>query len=271
MKIFSFIGRKGGITKTTQCVNVAAACAQAGLRTLIVDGDAQASACEVLGVAASNGLYNLLERDADWQDILQPAPVQFAGEDAHLFVLSNGEYGRLLESEKHIPAVMVDRFAELEGFFDIVCIDTSPGTNNVNVGAFYASDYAVLPTTLEYESILSLEKTLSYLDSARESGDKAGYKSADVLCISPAKFRPRESVQRTNLGFIDGRYGHTIKVLTKPIRELTAWRQSAQGGYSINTYWPSDDYSIRGYIRSARKDLNPLVELVMNRTQGVPA
>src|SRR5690554_917609 len=46
----AFVNTKGGTTKTTSCVNIAAAAARAGVRTLLVDFDIQGEATRLTGL-----------------------------------------------------------------------------------------------------------------------------------------------------------------------------------------------------------------------------
>ena len=50
-----FANQKGGVAKTTSCVNTAFALAEAGRRVLVVDMDPQTNATQGLGVQTSEG------------------------------------------------------------------------------------------------------------------------------------------------------------------------------------------------------------------------
>ena len=62
-KIVAIVNQKGGVGKTTTCVNLAAALKQAGKRVLLCDFDPQANATSGLGVEKRNisaGVYDML-------------------------------------------------------------------------------------------------------------------------------------------------------------------------------------------------------------------
>ena len=62
-KIVSFSNQKGGVGKTTSCVNIAAQVANKGKKVLMIDMDPQGNATSGLGVAKkdiTNGIYEVL-------------------------------------------------------------------------------------------------------------------------------------------------------------------------------------------------------------------
>ena len=61
--VVSFSNQKGGVGKTTSCVNLAAYIALSGYKVLLVDLDSQANASSALGVfdkKAENSIYTAL-------------------------------------------------------------------------------------------------------------------------------------------------------------------------------------------------------------------
>ena len=79
----AFINAKGGVAKTTCCVNIGAGLALEGYRTLLVDLDSQGQVTKSLGVQAGEGLAELLQGDAGLGD------VQIEARE-NLFVIAGG-------------------------------------------------------------------------------------------------------------------------------------------------------------------------------------
>ena len=73
-EIISFSNQKGGVGKTTTCVNMASYLAKFGKKVLLVDIDPQGNATTGLGFDKStvkNSVYNLLIDDADVLDVIK--------------------------------------------------------------------------------------------------------------------------------------------------------------------------------------------------------
>lgn len=262
-KIFSLIGRKGGITKTTLSVNLAAGCARAGLKTLLVDADGQGNASTYVRLQPHDAFHSLVLGDAEFADVLKPVPVDFHGQ-GDLWLLSSWNLQQQVEGNKETPSRIYDRFSELEGVFDVVIVDTSPGTTEVHAGFYYTSDYVLLPTVCDFMSIKSLESTFSYLAKAAEEGAAAGFPVAEILGIIPNRFAGAQKVQQANVGYLRGRYDQQFTVFPF-LRDLTVWLQAAQFKQSIFCYAPADDYGARRQARMAAAELSPVLDSIVNR------
>ena len=66
-KIIAIVNQKGGVGKTTSCVNLTAALHKRGARTLLCDFDPQANATSGMGVdkGRAPNVYDLLVRSVD--------------------------------------------------------------------------------------------------------------------------------------------------------------------------------------------------------------
>ena len=76
-RVFTIANQKGGVGKTTTAVNVAAALALQGLKTLVIDLDPQGNASTALGVEHREGTpssYEVLIGEIPLRDALQRSP-----------------------------------------------------------------------------------------------------------------------------------------------------------------------------------------------------
>src|SRR5450756_2403923 len=76
--IIAVVNQKGGVGKTTTAINLGAALAELGHRTLLVDLDPQANSTSGLGLdptRARLNVYHLLTGEADVRQVTQPTGV----------------------------------------------------------------------------------------------------------------------------------------------------------------------------------------------------
>ena len=74
MKILAFVNQKGGVAKTTSCLNIGAALAIAGKRVLLVDLDPQGSLSKCAGfrdLENSPTTYEVIKGDCNINDAVQ--------------------------------------------------------------------------------------------------------------------------------------------------------------------------------------------------------
>ena len=126
-KIISFSNQKGGVGKTTTCVNMSAYLAKNGKKVLIVDMDPQGNATTGLGLnksAIKNSVYNVLIDDTSAKDVIiptkidrldiLPAGIDLAGAEVELVYMQNREK-RLQEALKNVAK-----------YYDYITIDCPP-------------------------------------------------------------------------------------------------------------------------------------------------
>lgn len=261
--IISLIGRKGGITKTTLTINLAAGCALNGYRTIVIDADGQGNASSGMQVEPRDALYHVVADEGDWADAITRPAETFLNQPSELYLVSTSNANRLLEENPQTPAIFMERIEEIRNWADVIFIDTSPGITSVHTASYFASDFVLLPTTLGYASIDSLRSTFGYLQQAKEAGKRAGVKVAEVMGLVINLFAASKNVHRDNNGYLRGKYEDTVPKIFEPIRNLTVWEQASQWGQSIYTYAPENDYNAARSARSARAELDPVLEHVM--------
>ncbi|RMG87922.1 MAG: ParA family protein [Chloroflexi bacterium] len=263
--IISVIGRKGGIGKTTITINLGAGLARAGLKVLVVDADGQGNATTGMRHKRMDGLLGLLLKGSDYLDVLLPVDHEFTGDKNAIMACLPSSDG-LFEAESHpqTPQRIVDMLSDLRGAFDVILVDTSPGLNNIHAGLFFGSDYILLPTLTQPDSIRSLGTTIGYLNQIEHA---ASMPAAKILGILPNQFDASQKVQQVNYGWLCGKYDYLT--VFPPMRSLTAWVQASHLRRSIYARMSASDYNERRQARAAAAELQPVVDAVTSMLEVV--
>ncbi len=149
------VNQKGGVGKTTTAVNLSAALAIAGQRTLLVDMDPQCNATTSLGVVPTDG--HALVREDDLvnhivetrQNQLSLLPGSRTFHDVDKLAHSDGAHSLLVR--RHFDAVIDD--------FDFVLIDCPPSVGALTQTALAASTDVLIPIQCEYFAMEGLAES----------------------------------------------------------------------------------------------------------------
>ncbi len=140
MKTIVILNQKGGVAKTTTTLNLGAYFARKGLKTLLVDLDAQANLSLALNVIdPEKTVTNFFKREptvitpvAENLDLL-PSSIGFATIEAQLI---SG-----LQRETRL----VKALEQVKNNYDYCIIDCPPALNFITINAMAAADYLIIP------------------------------------------------------------------------------------------------------------------------------
>jgi chromosome partitioning protein len=170
-RVFTIANQKGGVGKTTSTVNLAAALAKSGARTMVIDLDPQGNASTALGADRSANLpsvYDVLVDDVPISDAVQsspefetlfcvPATIHLAGAEIELVALDQRERRLRRALDAFLAS---DRGRE----FDYVLIDCPPSLGLLTVNAFSAAKEVLIPIQCEYYALEGLSQLLSNIE-----------------------------------------------------------------------------------------------------------
>ena len=161
-KIIAFSNQKGGVGKTTTCVNMSAYLASKGYKCLIVDLDPQGNATTGLGFSKSeikNSVYNVMIDDlplasaaiktqVENLDIL-PSNIDLAGAEVELVYKKDREH------------VLKKALETARDSYDFITIDCPPSLGLLTINALAGSDTVIIPIQSEYYAMEGLSQLMN--------------------------------------------------------------------------------------------------------------
>jgi chromosome partitioning protein len=161
-KIVSFSNQKGGVGKTTSCVNISAQIANKGKKVLMIDMDPQGNATSGLGLQKSkikNTIYDVIIGRCDISDAIiktkfknlsvVPANIELAGAEIELPELEDGT---------NFTKLALD---SVKDDYDYIFIDCPPSLGMLTVKALSVSDGVVIPMQCEFYSLEGMSQLLN--------------------------------------------------------------------------------------------------------------
>ena len=160
-KIIAFANQKGGVGKTTTCINLSSYLAKMGLKILIVDLDPQGNATTGLGITKSqlkNSVYNVLidevpAHDAIIETVVEnleilPSDINLAGAEVELVY------------EKEREKALKKALQSLKNY-DYIFIDCPPSLGLLTINALTASNGTIIPIQSEYYALEGLSQLMN--------------------------------------------------------------------------------------------------------------
>jgi len=206
-KIISIFTNKGGVGKTTSAISIAHGLAKKGIKTLLVDIDAQCNATEPLvGIDPANNISEILRGLKSIEECIRPLDFQ-----NNLYCLPNTEDLARLEP------VLISKgtqgfYALKEAIMDycinnypITIIDCPPNFGIFVINALFCSQLAIVPTESgSKNSIKGLMAAQQFISEMQESGNP----TLKLFKVMVTKLDKRTNIGKDYLAQIQTTFQH---------------------------------------------------------------
>lgn len=161
-KIIAFTNQKGGVGKTTTCVNLSTYLVAYGKKVLLIDMDPQGNATTGIGFEKTKDMltfYDIITGEYKLTDLIKetniknldlvPSNVDLAGAEVSLVQKEGRE------------KVLLEQLGQVKNKYDYIFIDCPPSLGLITVNALTASDSVIIPIQCEFYALEGLMQLLN--------------------------------------------------------------------------------------------------------------
>lgn len=170
-RVIAVCNQKGGVAKTSTCLNLGVSLALMGKKVLLVDFDVQSNLSASLGFHEQPSMYEVIcNKEHDIQKVIQKTRFD------NLWIIPGNSRMALLTQQylnaERYQNLLADHLENIQNPYDILLIDTPPSVEFFTLNALVACALAVIPTQCEYFSYQGADKIRRIIEVINRGGDR---------------------------------------------------------------------------------------------------
>ena len=239
-RIIAIANQKGGVGKTTTCVNLGIGLASVGKKVLLVEADAQGSMAISLGIQEPDELdvtiVNVLEKVINDEDIVSGEGIIHHDEGID-FIPANIELAGLETSLVNVMSremVIRQYLNSLEAQYEYILIDCMPSLGMITINALVAADFVLIPVEAAYLPVKGLQQLIKTIGRVHRKLNQA----LSIMGILLTKVDRRTNFARDISAQIREAYGEKIHIFENCIPLSVRAAETTAEGKSIYLHDP---------------------------------
>ena len=234
-QVLALVNQKGGVTKSTSCVNLAAGLAKAGKKVAVIDADPQSSMTISLGFPQPDRLpvtlADMMGKVLNDQPItpgegilhhpegfdLMPADIQLSGIEVSLVNAMSRE------------TILRQYVDTIKKQYTHILLDCQPSLGMLTINALAAANRIIVPVSAEYLPVKGLELLLQTVAKVRRQINP----KLQIDGILLAMVDNRTNFAREIAALLRETYGSKINVFSSEIPHSVRAKEASAGGKSI--------------------------------------
>jgi chromosome partitioning protein len=235
MKVIGVVSNKGGVSKTTTVVNLAAGLRNEGKSVLVVDTDMQRNASTWLNVQMEYaGVYEVLINNEEISKNIFPtsiAGVDLMPASPNMLAIE----ADLSRRRNFDHALLKSKLEVIHGEYEYVLIDTPPTIGHVPLTVLTACTHVIIPTEatgIALEGVAQMMETLDYVKEKRNP-------NIHLAGVLATRINRNTRHSREVLRALKKSFGKQL--LKTMIRENTTLKETFTHRQSIFDYSPSSN------------------------------